>query len=111
MAVRLNNGIDANGRDIGLRPFSDKVNQLSLAANVSERTAIPSGYTRVLISGTANVWILPGDVTVAAANTGDVTDGSASELNAAGFLLDGTAHTHIAVISDAACIVTFTYYN
>jgi len=105
----LINGIDVNGRDIGLRAHSDTINQKSLAANTAERDTIPTGAKRVVISATANVWVLLGSSGVTAANTGDVSDGSASELNPSGYLLDGSA-THISVISDATCLVTLSYY-
>lgn len=109
----LNNGLDANGRDIGLRAPSDSIMQRSLAANTKENIVIPEGATRVILAATANIWVLFGTSATSAVNTGDVTNGTASELNPSGYTITDLASTvtDISIISDAACIVTAAFYK
>lgn len=83
------------------------VNARSLAANVNEDTTIPTGAKRVIFAGTCNFYAKPGGT---AAVPGDVTNGSASELNPSAWHLDGS-FTVIGLISDTACTVTVTYYR
>ncbi len=111
--IGLSNGRDTVGNDIGLRNPSQYIDGFSLAANVSERIAIPAGASRVVISANANIAVLFGTVASSAALPTDITDGSGSELNPSGYLLDNLAATvtHLCVISNAACLVSLAWYK
>jgi len=111
--ISLKNGIDTQGSDIGLRNPSQYVDGFALSASTSERIAIPSGASRVVISATANIAVSFGDSSVTAAIPTDITDGTCSELNPSGYLLDTLASgtTHMAVISDATCKVSLAWYK
>lgn len=111
--ITLQNGNDLRGNDIGLRNPSQYIDGFALAAGVSERIAIPTGASRVLISATANIAVKFGTVASSAAMPTDVTDGSGSELNPSGYLLDtlATGTTHLCVISDATCLVSLAWYK
>lgn len=77
-----------------------------LAANTAELHTIPSGYTRVILSGTCNFWAKVGGA--AAIPAADVTDGTASDLNPAGYTFNG--ETSIGFIADSTCIVSMRFY-
>ncbi len=111
--IGLANGKDTRGQDIGLRSPSQHIDGFALAATTSERIAIPSGATRVIISATANIAVKFGNSSVTAALPTDTTDGSGSELNPAGYVLDNIASTvtHIAVIADAISTVSLAWYK
>jgi len=86
---------------------SDTVNARSLAAGVAEDTTVPTGAGKVLFSSTGNFYAKMG--TGAAAVPGDVTDGTAAELNPAGWVVD--AGSIISVIAPADCVLTLSYYK
>lgn len=111
--IGLQNGKDTTGNDIGLRNPSQYIDGFALAATVSERIAIPAGASRVVLAATANIAVKFGTSSVDAAIPTDVTDGSGSELNPAGYLLDTLASgvTHMAVVSDATCKVSIAWYK
>lgn len=106
----LDNAQDQQGQDIDLRPASDVIYQLDLLADTSARITIPAGATRVIFGACVNYWIKLGDSSVTAVNSGDITDGSASELNPQGYTLSHN-ETHIAAISDADGQVTMAFYT
>jgi hypothetical protein len=82
------------------------VNAKSLAASTAESFTVPTGATRVIFSATCNFYANP---TTTATVPGDVTDGSASMLNPAGWgVRDVTA---ISVIASVACVVTAAFYK
>ncbi len=101
---------DANGNDTGIREASDFINKKTLAANVAERDTIPSGADIVLFSSTSSFYALAGTSGVTAAIGTDVSDGTASELNPAAYVVQ-TGVTHISIISPAVCDVTLSYYR
>jgi hypothetical protein len=111
--ISLKNGYDTNHQDIGLRDPSQQIDGFALAANTSERIAIPAGASRVIISATANIAVLFGTVASSAAMPTDITNGTGSELNPSGYLLDSLASTvtHLCVISDATCLVSLAWYK
>ena len=86
---------------------SDYVNASSLAAGVAEDTTVPVGAGKVLFSSTGNFYAKPG--TGAAAVPGDVTDGTAAELNPSSWVV--IAGDVISVIAPVACILTLSYYK
>lgn len=92
-------------------PPSDTIDALALAASTSERVAVPTGATWVIMSADGNFFAKYGtDNTVVATVPGDTTNGTAAELNPeARQISDGI--THIAVIATAATIVTFSWYG
>lgn len=95
-----------------LREPSDYVNALSLVANVSERIPIPSERTFAVFSCTSNYYVKAGDSSVTAAVPGDVTNGSASELNPLSFILpESSGYTHLAVVTPQDAICTISFYE
>lgn len=111
--IGLQNGRDTTGNDIGLRNPSQYIDGFALAANTSERIAIPSGASRVVISCTANYCVLFGTVASSAAFPTDVTNGTGSELNPSGYLLDSLAATvtHLCIIADATATASLAWYK
>lgn len=111
--TKLTNGRDQYGNDIGLREPSDYIDGFALAASTSERIALPSGYSRVVLSATANIAVKFGDSSITAAIPSDTTDGTGSELNPSGYKLDviSSSWTHMAIISDATCKVSLAWYK
>lgn len=98
---------DSTGyRDTLIRNRPAYVNARSLAANVNEDTTVPTGAKKVIFSATCNFYAKSGG---SATVPGDVTNGSASELNPAAWSLDAGITT-IGLISPAACVVTISYY-
>jgi len=92
-------------------PPSDTVHARVLAANTAELVAVPAGAMFVVFSATADFYVKFGASEVAAAVPGgDVTDGTASELNpSAREIPDGA--THLSLVSAAACTVTLSFYG
>lgn len=100
---------DAGGQfSSSVRNVSQCVNGSTLAANVAETVTVPPGARIVLFSSDCSFYAAAG--ASAAALTGDVTDGTASEQNPAHWGLDGTV-TQVTVISTAACHITYSYYR
>lgn len=93
------------------RPPPDNVDALALVANTPERVAVPAGYNLAIMSSTANFYALVGGSEVTSAVPGDVDDGTASELNPAGYALNSATQTHISFISPTTCTVTIAYYS
>jgi hypothetical protein len=99
---------DQYGQDVGLRPEPGYITQVSLAANVAERIAVPTGKTVVIFGGTASFWAKPGDSSVTATVGTDVSDGTAAELNPSGWRM--LTSTHISIISPTSgCIVNMVW--
>ena len=88
------------------RPVSDTVNARSLSAGAAETETVPAGAHFVIFSATGDFYAKTNG---AAAVPGDVTDGTASELNPSMWTLTGV--TTISVISEATTKITFTYYK
>lgn len=82
------------------------VDARSLAASVAESQTVPATSRFVVFSSTCNFYANP---TTTATIPGDVTNGSASELNPAAWYVEGVAT--ISVIAPVACVVTFSFYK
>lgn len=95
-----------------LRQPTDYINSLSLVANVAERVPVPTGKTFVVFSCTSNYFVKVGNDSVTAAVPGDVTDGSASELNPLSYILHGNSDwTHISIVTTSNSIATLAFYE
>lgn len=106
--AKMNLGYDGNGRvNYGLRP--SWVDARSLASNTAERFNIPTGAIWVLIEASGQYDVYVSYDADAAVPAGDVTDGSASELNPGLRLINGVSQ--IGVISPDACKVTLHYWS
>lgn len=79
-----------------------------LAANVNETITIPAGANAVIFSATCASFYAKIGAT-ATVPAGDVTDGTASELNPASWFTG--AATQIGIIAPATCTVTLTWYT
>lgn len=86
-------------------PQSDHIDAVDLGINTAESISIPDEARFVLFASTGDFYLKFDDT---AAVPGDVTDGSASELNPTMRYLKG--HTTIGLISPAACVVTVSYF-
>lgn len=100
--------LSTTGASSSVRPAPSYVDARVLAANVSETHTIPTGAGFVLFSSTCNFYAKPG--ASAAVPAADVTDGTAAELNPAGWVITGSM-TQITLIAGAACVVTMAFYN
>ena len=98
---------DANGDyPTWCRVASDFINSRSLAANTVEASTVPALAGKVFFGATGNFYALNNGT---AAVPGDVTDGSASELNPACWMV--APGDIISLIAPAACVVTLAYYR
>ncbi len=77
----------------------------SLAASTAEAFTVPTDARYVLFSGNVDYYV---NYTTTATVPGDVTDGTASELNPE--LRDISGVTSISIISASAGIVTASFY-
>lgn len=82
------------------------VQSMSLAAGVAESYSKPAGVNTVYFSGTANFYV---NYATAASIPGDLTDGTASELNPTVRYVQGV--TSISLISPSNCVVTMGWTN
>ena len=97
---------DANGSPVLIIPFSNYVLSKSLAASVAESFTVPANGNYVVFS--ANTDFYANDRAVATV-PGDVTNGSASELNpTARACVPGST---ISVIAPIAGIITAAFYS
>ena len=83
------------------------VNARVLAASTAEAFTVPTGATRVIFSADCNFYANP--TTTATVPAADVTNGSSSMLNPAGWGLRDV--TSISVISSTACVVTAAFFK
>lgn len=89
-----------------MRPAPLYVDARSLAASTAESQTVPTGARFVIFSANCNFYANP----VATATVpGDVTDGTASELNPAAWYLTGI--TTISVIAPSTCVITMAFYK
>lgn len=93
-------------RELSCLPPSDLVNALSLSGGVVESMKVPVDARYVVFSGTDNFYVAY-DAT--ATVPGDVTDGTASELNPTMRDLKGVSS--ISIISPTSCVVTAAFYG
>lgn len=87
------------------RPASDYVLARDVAAGVAEAFTVPAGANFVVFSSNVDFYAKSGTAAV----PGDVTDGTASELNPVGMALYGVSS--ISVISAAAGKITASFYS
>ncbi len=108
--VRLIQGVDQNGYPIvaGI-PQSDTINGMHFTVAAAKNDTVPAGANFVVfaVSQSVDIYVKVGGS--AAVLTGDVTDGSASELNP--LVRQVAAGATIGVAVGAACDVTLAYYS
>ena len=98
---------DGNGdHPTWLTRQSDYINAKSLAAGVAESETVPTDAGKVFFSSTGNYYV---NTRGTAAVPGDVTNGSASDLNPIGYMV--SPGEVISLIAPAACVVTIAYYR
>jgi hypothetical protein len=90
------------------RPISQYVLARSLAASVAESMTPPADARYVIFSCNADFYV--NNYTTATV-PGDVTDGTASEMNPSGYELNPAELPTISVISASACIITAAFYK
>lgn len=93
-------------RELSCLPFSDTINSVSLTAGAAEAIDIPEGASFVIFSGTGDYYIRANGT---AAVPGDVTDGTASEINPTMRSLVNV--TSLSAIAPADCVVTAAFYS
>jgi len=96
----------ANGELTFARSAPTYIDARDLAANTNETHTVPAGADYVLFSADGDFYAKPNG---AAAVPGDVTDGSASEMNPKHWSLENV--TSIGLISSAARKITLTFYK
>ena len=110
--TQLNLLTDSRGNITFARAPSDIVTARALGVSTAETDTVPVGAKYVIFSSTGDFYAKPN---ATATIPGDVTDGTAAELNPAMWLLVDPANainvTNISVISPASTVVTFTYYK
>jgi len=106
-APRRSEGSRVNGPNSWALPAPDYVDARVLAAGVEETHTVPADADVVIFSATDDFYVNY-DAT-AAAPSGDVTDGSASELNPVVRDLAGVTTMH--VIAPATCTITMSFYS
>jgi hypothetical protein len=84
------------------------VDNYLLTAGVAKTITIPTGARYVMFTSSADLWVVIGSG-IAAIPTGDVTDGSGSELNPICRWIEG--ETQMSIISGAAAKVSIMYYD
>lgn len=88
-------------------PFSDKRNARFLATNgTAENETVPAGYNLVVFSATAPFWANIGGTAVKP--TADVTNGTASDFNPAGYCVK--SGDVISLVADAANVIVHCRY-
>jgi hypothetical protein len=90
-----------------LRRMPDYVDARVLGTDTNESITPPSDAKYVIFSSEAAFWVRKD--AAATVPSGDVTDGTASELNPAGYDIEGV--TTIQIISETAQNVSLAYYN
>lgn len=107
--LQLRLGVLNNGLSSHIRQAPSYIDARVLAASTNESHTIPVGARYVVFSATCAAFYarLAGTATVPA---GDVTDGTASELNPAAWLLSPVS-TSIGLIAPTACTVTMSWYT
>lgn len=93
------------------RPIPNYVNARAVAANTAESITVPTvnGELARYVIFSANVDFYCNTFTTATV-PGDTTDGTASELNPAGYMLAPDTAT-LSVISPSAGIITASFYR
>jgi hypothetical protein len=97
---------DANGELTFIPSAPTYIDARDLAANVNETHSVPVGADYVLFSTDGDFYAKPN---AAAAVPGDVSDGTASQLNPKQWSLENT--TSIGLIAPAARKVTLSFYK
>ena len=96
----------ANGDQTYARSAPLYIDARDLAASTNETHTVPAGADYVLFSADGDFYAKPNG---AAAVPGDVTDGTASELNPKLWSLEGV--TSIGLISSATRKITLSFYK
>ena len=91
-------------------PPSEYVNSVSLSASTAETIPVPANAMFVLFSATCSFYA---NYSTTATVPGDVTNGSASELNPTQrkLILGSTRIAAISVISASTCVLTASFYK
>ena len=96
-----------NGIPAYLRPLPDYVDARVLAANTNEDHTIPTGARWVIFSSSCAAFYAKKGGTAAVPGA-DVTDGSGSSLNPAGYYVERS--TTIGLISPTTCVITMEFF-
>jgi len=105
-------GTSTNGLSSLIRSAPAYVDNRVLAADVAETHTVPTGYHVVLFSSDCNFYARPN--ATAAVPAADVTDGTGSEQNPAGWYLVGLSSptvTTISLIASVACKISLSFYK
>jgi hypothetical protein len=90
------------------RPIPRSVMARSLAASTAEDITPPAGSRYVIFSCTGDFYVNP---YATATVPGDTTDGTAAELNPAGYEFNTNELPTFSVISSGACVITAAFYS
>jgi len=111
--IALNQALSGKGSQTFALIHSDAINAVILAAATAKSITIPTGSKFVILNALdsygASVGIYLNVGSTAEIPAGDVTDGSASEINPGVRYIAGA--TTVSVISPVACYVSAAFYN
>lgn len=88
---------------------SDYIDMAVLAATTKEDFTVPAKATKVIFASTGNFYCEIGSAASASIPAGDVTDGSAPEINPTARVV--VAGETISLIAPAACRVMMAFYK
>lgn len=103
---RMSIGIDENGNETFSIPFSDCIYHINLSANMPKTVTVPNEARFANFSATGLFYAREGAVSVP---DGDVTDGSAGDLNPA--TRSVTPGTEIGLVAPNDCVVVISFYK
>lgn len=105
---------DAGGARISLPAAFEFGNQLNITAGVPKYLTVPTGATHVIFACETNFYVKPGGVTPLTRPAGDLTDGTAWDINPEGYFLEkigGAAITSLAVDIAVSGLVVAKFYK
>lgn len=107
-APRRSEGARVNGPNLFALPAPDYVDVRVLAAGIEETHSVPAGANIVIFSATDDFWVNY-DAT-AVDPSGDVTDGTGSELNPVVREITGVSTIHVVAPRTTKLSMTFYAY-
>jgi len=96
------------GPHIFFRPLSGWTDSKSFTTNTAETYTVPDNAKYIVLSSTVDFYANANGTAVA---PGDLADGTASELNPVGFIVEGGESLSLVPAAAEACIITISVYK
>lgn len=103
---------DSSGRTVNLVSAPEYIDQRAITAGTPEDITVPTGAVYVIFASEVNFYVKPNGS--GARPTGDVTDGTAWDINPVGYVIDGLstgAITKFRVDTGSTGIVAAKFYR